>query len=83
MEVTSPSLDTFFSRILEEPMGPSIPATTASLSSSGQDREANSPVRKRPKQVRKKSALVSLAVGEALTMENISMYYERALVGNE
>jgi hypothetical protein len=82
VDVSSPGLKKFLSRILEETISLNSPATSISLLSSCQIREANSPVRKNPKQVRKKSTPVSLAVAKAVTMENIYIYSERALVGH-
>ena len=52
--VSSPGLDIFFSRVLEELIGPIDQVAAVSPSNLGRVREAKSPDRKRPKQVRKK-----------------------------
>lgn len=77
----SPGPYYFVSRVLEELTGWSEPVTMVFPSSSGRQREVKSPVRKKPKSILRKR-VPSLAVGDGVMMENLSIYSKHALDGH-
>jgi hypothetical protein len=71
----------FALRVLEKPIERSALVGGVSPTSLSKQREVVSPVRKKPKFVQKKR-VPSVAVGDRVTMDNVTTYSERALVGH-